>query len=143
MRSRSPRPLRQVWPRRWKSSPEAEAYVYSPLTNRLQLNVLWQHSYIANGLGGNNGSLVIDLSKMKAITVRASNNTALIETGNRLGDIALALNAAGRALPHGTCSYVRTAKRCPRFELMTGTVRSELVVTVVMAALDLRVVRGV
>jgi len=50
--------------------------------------------------------LIVDLSKMKAISVRSSNNTALIETGNRLGDIALALNAAGRALPHGTCSYV-------------------------------------
>ncbi|KAJ7106238.1 glucooligosaccharide oxidase [Mycena epipterygia] len=64
------------------------------------------HSYIANGLGGNNGSLVVDLSKLKAITVRSSNNTAVIQTGNRLGDVALALNAAGRALPHGTCSYV-------------------------------------
>ncbi|KAJ7841856.1 glucooligosaccharide oxidase [Mycena leptocephala] len=64
------------------------------------------HSYIANGLGGTSGSLVVDLSKMKAITVRASNNTAIIETGNRLGDIALALNAAGRAIPHGTYSYV-------------------------------------
>ncbi|KAJ6551851.1 hypothetical protein B0H19DRAFT_1159199 [Mycena capillaripes] len=64
------------------------------------------HSYIANGLGGNSGALVIDMSKMKAITVRSSNNTAVIQTGNRLGDIALALNAAGRAIPHGTCSYV-------------------------------------
>ncbi|KAJ7745583.1 glucooligosaccharide oxidase [Mycena maculata] len=64
------------------------------------------HSYIANGLGGTNGALVVDLSKLKAITVRPSNNTALIESGNRLGDVALALNAAGRALPHGTCSYV-------------------------------------
>ncbi|KAJ7173671.1 glucooligosaccharide oxidase [Mycena filopes] len=64
------------------------------------------HSYIANGLGGSNGSLVVDLSKLKGISVRSSNNTALIETGNRLGDIALALNAAGRAIPHGTCSYV-------------------------------------
>ncbi|KAJ6605840.1 glucooligosaccharide oxidase [Mycena sp. CBHHK59/15] len=64
------------------------------------------HSYIANGLGGNNGSLVVDLSKLKAVTIRSSNNTAIIETGNRLGDVALALNAAGRALPHGTCSYV-------------------------------------
>ncbi|KAJ6599751.1 glucooligosaccharide oxidase [Mycena vulgaris] len=64
------------------------------------------HSYIANGLGGNNGSLVVDLSKLKAITVRAANNTAIIETGNRLGDVALALNSAGRAIPHGTCSYV-------------------------------------
>ncbi|KAF7370993.1 Glucooligosaccharide oxidase [Mycena sanguinolenta] len=64
------------------------------------------HSYIANGLGGASGALVIDMSKMKAITVRSSNNTALIETGNRLGDIALALNNAGRAIPHGTCPYV-------------------------------------
>ncbi|KAF8166661.1 hypothetical protein K438DRAFT_1921482 [Mycena galopus ATCC 62051] len=64
------------------------------------------HSYIANGLGGASGALVVDMSKMKAITVRSANNTALIETGNRLGDIAVALNAAGRAIPHGTCSYV-------------------------------------
>ncbi|KAJ7121516.1 glucooligosaccharide oxidase [Mycena epipterygia] len=64
------------------------------------------HSYIANGLGGKDGALVVDMSKLKAITVRSSNNTALIETGNRLGDVALALNAKGRAMPHGTCSYV-------------------------------------
>ncbi|KAJ7289911.1 hypothetical protein C8J57DRAFT_1629167 [Mycena rebaudengoi] len=64
------------------------------------------HSYIANGLGGKDGALVVDMSKLKVITVRSSNNTALIETGNRLGDVALALNAKGRAMPHGTCSYV-------------------------------------
>ncbi|KIK57925.1 hypothetical protein GYMLUDRAFT_86509 [Collybiopsis luxurians FD-317 M1] len=46
------------------------------------------------------------MSSMKAITIDSSANTAVIETGNRLGDIDLALNAAGRALPHGTCSYV-------------------------------------
>ncbi|KAJ7472955.1 glucooligosaccharide oxidase [Mycena galericulata] len=62
------------------------------------------HSYIANGLGGNNGSLVVDLSQLKAITVQSPN--AIIETGNRLGDVALTLNNHGRALPHGTCSYV-------------------------------------
>ena len=50
--------------------------------------------------------LVIDLSNLKKITVNSSQNTAVIETGNRLGDIALALNKAGRALPHGTCPYV-------------------------------------
>ncbi|KAJ7230834.1 hypothetical protein C8J57DRAFT_1481265 [Mycena rebaudengoi] len=64
------------------------------------------HSYISNGLGGKDGALVVDMSKLKVITVRSSNNTALIETGNRLGDVALALNAKGRAMPHGTCSYV-------------------------------------
>ncbi|KAJ4464522.1 glucooligosaccharide oxidase, partial [Lentinula edodes] len=64
------------------------------------------HSYVANGLGGKNGSLVIDMSGMKNITIDHSSNTAVIGTGNRLGDVALALNAAGRAMPHGTCSYV-------------------------------------
>ncbi|KAJ7148091.1 glucooligosaccharide oxidase [Mycena crocata] len=65
------------------------------------------HSYIANGLGGfNSSALVVDLSKLKAITVQSSNNTAIIGNGNRLGDIALALNAAGRGIPHGTCPYV-------------------------------------
>ncbi|KAJ6450399.1 hypothetical protein C8R45DRAFT_1043533 [Mycena sanguinolenta] len=64
------------------------------------------HSAIANGLGGASGVLVVDMSKMTAITVRSANNTALIETGNRVGDIALALNSAGRAIPHGTGSYV-------------------------------------
>ncbi|KAJ6584300.1 glucooligosaccharide oxidase [Mycena sp. CBHHK59/15] len=56
------------------------------------------HSYIANGLGGKNGTLVIDMT--------ISPKTAVIETGNRLGDVALALNAYGFAMPHGTCPYV-------------------------------------
>lgn len=48
----------------------------------------------------------MDLSKFTRITVHASNNTAIIEPGNRLGDVALTLNKAGRAIPHGTCPYV-------------------------------------
>ena len=31
---------------------------------------------------------------------------ATIGPGNRLWDVALGLNNAGRALPHGTCPYV-------------------------------------
>ena len=65
-----------------------------------------QHSYIANGLGGKNGDIVVDLSNFKGIAVNTSSGLAAIEMGNRLGDIALALNAVGRALPHGTCPYV-------------------------------------
>ncbi|PPQ96356.1 hypothetical protein CVT26_005043 [Gymnopilus dilepis] len=64
------------------------------------------HSYIANGLGGKDGSVVVDLSNFKTVTVDSSTNIATIGTGNRLGDIALALNNHGRALPHGTCPYV-------------------------------------
>ncbi|KAK0461739.1 glucooligosaccharide oxidase [Desarmillaria tabescens] len=64
------------------------------------------HSYIANGLGGKNGSLVIDLRNMTKVEVHASSGTATVETGNRLGDVAFALNNQGRAIPHGSCPYV-------------------------------------
>ncbi|KAJ7222553.1 glucooligosaccharide oxidase [Mycena pura] len=64
------------------------------------------HSYIANGLGGENGTLVIDLSRFTAVAVNPSARTAVIETGNRLGDVALALNDFGFAMAHGTCPYV-------------------------------------
>ncbi|KAJ6582397.1 glucooligosaccharide oxidase [Mycena capillaripes] len=64
------------------------------------------HSFIANALG--DGRLVVDLSLMKNLTV-VPNGSAIdahIETGNRLGDVALALNAHGRAMPHGLFAYV-------------------------------------
>lgn len=64
------------------------------------------HSYIANGLGGKNGSFVVDMSNFNTISVNTSSNVATIGSGNRLGDVALALNNKGRAMPHGTCPYV-------------------------------------
>ncbi|KAJ7199948.1 glucooligosaccharide oxidase [Mycena pura] len=64
------------------------------------------HSYIANGLGGRNGALVVDLSGMKGKTYDAATGTAVIQTGNRIGDIALFLNEYGRGMPHGRCAYV-------------------------------------
>ncbi|KAF8874587.1 glucooligosaccharide oxidase [Infundibulicybe gibba] len=64
------------------------------------------HSYIANGLGGSDGVLVVDMRNFTKISVDANAGTAVIEIGNRLGNVALALNDAGRALPHGTCPYV-------------------------------------
>ncbi|KAL0947269.1 hypothetical protein HGRIS_013391 [Hohenbuehelia grisea] len=64
------------------------------------------HSYAAYGLGGQDGALVVDLSKLKAITIN-SDQTATIQTGNRLGDVALTLyNNGGRAMPHGTSPEV-------------------------------------
>ena len=53
-----------------------------------------------------NGSVVIDMSNFKQISVDPNTHIATIGPGNRLGNIALALNSAGRALPHGTCPYV-------------------------------------
>ncbi|CEL51914.1 6-hydroxy-D-nicotine oxidase OS=Arthrobacter oxidans PE=1 SV=2 [Rhizoctonia solani AG-1 IB] len=64
------------------------------------------HSYASYGVGGQNGSLVVDLSKLKSVSFDGRGN-AKIQTGNRLGDIAQALWDNGqRALPHGTCPYV-------------------------------------
>ncbi|KAF8055350.1 glucooligosaccharide oxidase [Lyophyllum atratum] len=57
------------------------------------------HSYIANGLGGKDGALVVDLKNFSKVTVDSSKGTAIIETGNRLGDVA-------RRYPHGVCPYV-------------------------------------
>ncbi|KAG6848192.1 hypothetical protein H0H93_002542, partial [Arthromyces matolae] len=64
------------------------------------------HSYIANGLGGANGALVIDLQNFKDITLDTSTGAAIIESGNRLGNVVTTLGDSGRALPHGTCAYV-------------------------------------
>ncbi|KAF6741329.1 glucooligosaccharide oxidase [Ephemerocybe angulata] len=64
------------------------------------------HSYVANGLGGKNGSIVIDMQNFKTLTYDSSTQTAVIGVGNRLGNIITTLGNQGRALPHGTCAYV-------------------------------------
>ncbi|KDR73360.1 hypothetical protein GALMADRAFT_251979 [Galerina marginata CBS 339.88] len=64
------------------------------------------HSYIANGLGGKSGAVVVDMSNFNTVTVDQTTNIAVIGTGNRLGEVALALNDKGRAIPHGVCPYV-------------------------------------
>lgn len=64
------------------------------------------HSYIANGLGGRDGSVVVDMSNFVEISVNSTTFIATIGPGNRVGDVALGLNNAGRALPHGTCPYL-------------------------------------
>ena len=52
------------------------------------------------------GAVVIDMSNFNRISVDPTTFFATIGPGNRLGDIALTLNNAGRALPHGSCPYV-------------------------------------
>jgi hypothetical protein len=67
------------------------------------------HSYAANGIGGQDGSLVVDLKNIKSIQVSSSTQTAVFGTGIRLGDLALALyNGGHQAIAHGTCPYVGT-----------------------------------
>jgi FAD/FMN-containing dehydrogenase len=61
------------------------------------------HSYGSYGLGGSDGHLVIQLDQMFQVTLR-DDNTALVQTGSRLGHVALELwNQGKRAIVHGTC----------------------------------------
>ncbi|KAL1735589.1 hypothetical protein EV714DRAFT_200079 [Schizophyllum commune] len=64
------------------------------------------HSYIAAGLGGTDGALVVDMTSFNKTSVNETDNTAKVGAGVLLGDLALALNEYGRALPHGRCPTV-------------------------------------
>ncbi|KIJ37494.1 Glucooligosaccharide oxidase, partial [Sphaerobolus stellatus SS14] len=62
------------------------------------------HSYAAYGLSAD---IVIEMAGLNNITVDNADQTALVQTGNRLGNVAEALYKHGkRALPHGSCPYV-------------------------------------
>ncbi|KAJ7282834.1 FAD-binding domain-containing protein [Mycena rebaudengoi] len=66
------------------------------------------HSYSASGYGSEDGALVIAFRDMAQIVgYRASDGTATIQPGTRLGDVALELHDKyGRAMAHGICPYV-------------------------------------
>ncbi|KAF9477003.1 hypothetical protein BDN70DRAFT_881638 [Pholiota conissans] len=64
------------------------------------------HSYKANGLGGKNGSFAVDMGNFNTVSVDPTTHIATISPGNRLISVALALNATGRAMPHGAFPYV-------------------------------------
>lgn len=62
------------------------------------------HSYASFGLGGEDGHLVVDMRRFNSVTVDAAAHTAVIGSGGRLGNIALALYSQGKqAISHGTC----------------------------------------
>ena len=46
------------------------------------------------------------MSNFNQVSVDSNTFIATIGPGNRLGDVALIINDAGRAIPHGTCPYV-------------------------------------
>jgi FAD/FMN-containing dehydrogenase len=70
------------------------------------------HSYAANGVGGEDGSLVIDLKNLNSVKVTASNQTAVFGTGIRIGDLALALfNGGKQAMAHGASLRVMVTSK--------------------------------
>ncbi|EPQ27591.1 uncharacterized protein PFL1_04729 [Pseudozyma flocculosa PF-1] len=68
------------------------------------------HSYAAFSLGGDDGSVVVDLRHLDTIAVDAAAKTATVGAGVRLGTLAQTIWDQGRfALPHGTCPMVGVA----------------------------------
>jgi len=65
-----------------------------------------RHSYASFGSGGRDGALILDTTPLKEVVYDSKTGHATIGTGNRLGDIAVALDAVGRGMPHGTCAMV-------------------------------------
>ncbi|KAI6327834.1 hypothetical protein MCOR34_000336 [Pyricularia oryzae] len=64
------------------------------------------HSYAAFGLGGQDGSMMVDLQGMQSISID-SKNVAKVGGGVRLGNLANTLyNQGKRAVSHGTCPGV-------------------------------------
>ena len=65
------------------------------------------HSYASYSLGGQDGSMVVDMESFQNITLDQSTQIATVGTGVRLGNLAVGIyNQGKRALPHGTCPGV-------------------------------------
>lgn len=65
------------------------------------------HSYESYSLGGQDGSVVIDLRKFQYVNVDAGAKAASVGAGARLGNLAETIFDQGAfALPHGTCPLV-------------------------------------
>lgn len=65
------------------------------------------HSYASFGLGGEDGHMIVDLSKFDSIEVDHATNIATVGAGARLGNVASGLyTQGGRAISHGSCPAV-------------------------------------
>ncbi|AEO63154.1 a2da38d3-a863-4ab5-9c5d-49416d8232d7 [Thermothielavioides terrestris] len=65
------------------------------------------HSYASFGLGGEDGHLVIEMSRMNKVVLDNDTGIATVEGGARLGHLAVELYTQGnRAISHGTCPGV-------------------------------------
>lgn len=65
------------------------------------------HSYASLGQGGEDGHLIIDLTKINSVVVDVHTQIATVGAGAQLGHVALQLyHQGGRAISHGSCPGV-------------------------------------
>ncbi|KAL8741340.1 MAG: hypothetical protein Q9190_006043 [Brigantiaea leucoxantha] len=83
------------------------------------------HSYASYSLGGQNGTMVIDLSAFNDVYVHGG--IARVDGGVRLGNLALGIynQTSPRALPHGVCPGVGTGGHATHGGYFTHTYRLE------------------
>ncbi|PWN90907.1 FAD-binding domain-containing protein [Acaromyces ingoldii] len=67
------------------------------------------HGYAAYALGGADGFVVVDSSKLNTLSLDTNQKTVTVGMGMTLGPLAKAIGDQGYALPHGTCPTVGTA----------------------------------
>ncbi len=62
------------------------------------------HSYASFGLGGEDGHLIVELTRMNKVVLDNTTGIATAQGGTRLGHLASELyNQGKRAISHGTC----------------------------------------
>jgi FAD/FMN-containing dehydrogenase len=61
------------------------------------------YSFLYLGLGGQHGSLSIDLQDFRYVNVNESSWVATIGAGSTLGGVDAVLEEHGRMFPHGLC----------------------------------------
>ena len=64
------------------------------------------HSYASYSLGGVDGALIVDTQRFQDVSYDEESTLATFGAGLRLGNLALAMQEHGRAIPHGTCTNV-------------------------------------
>ncbi|KAF2216915.1 hypothetical protein CERZMDRAFT_80925 [Cercospora zeae-maydis SCOH1-5] len=64
------------------------------------------HGYASYALGGADGFVVIDSSRLAGVFVDKTSKTANVSMGAKLGPLATAIGKEGFGLPHGTCPSV-------------------------------------
>ncbi|EME41107.1 hypothetical protein DOTSEDRAFT_136186 [Dothistroma septosporum NZE10] len=64
------------------------------------------HGYASYALGGTDGFVVIDASKLQDVELNEGAGTVTVGAGQKLGPVAISIGAKGYGLPHGTCPSV-------------------------------------
>lgn len=127
--SSRPRPSQQHGRRRGRSPMRCRRLV-RPMTRRCQRSLTQQfdtakvkvqprcggHSFADYSIGGQDGSLVVDLKQLQKYEVDNSTWIAKVGGGTLLGELTKRMHDnGGRAMSHGTCPQARAFGRPERF----------------------------